>query len=182
MRELRRPMTTATPSAWVTRWTPLVPKGGSVLDLACGQGRHTRHFRERDHPVTAVDRDTSQIAGAPGLTLITADLEDGSPWPLPGATFAAVVVTNYLWRPHFFHIIDAIAGGGVLLYETFAAGHQAYGRPRTADFLLQRGELLTVADGLTVVAYEDGILSDRKVVQRICAIRNPDPVPLFGSA
>jgi ubiquinone/menaquinone biosynthesis C-methylase UbiE len=44
------------PSAWVQRWSHLVPKRGVVLDVACGHGRHARWFYERNHPLALVDR------------------------------------------------------------------------------------------------------------------------------
>lgn len=166
-----------TPSPWVHRFAPLVRTGGPVLDLACGGGRHARLFLERGHPVTALDRDVSGTE-APGAELVAADLEDGSPWPLPGRAFAGIVVTNYLWRPLFPALATALEPGGVLIYETFAAGNEAFGRPRNPEHLLRRGELLTLADGLSVAAYEDGIIEGRAVIQRICAINGDWPVPL----
>ena len=39
----------------------------------------------------------------------------------------------------------ALAPDGVLLYETFAMGNEAFGRPTNPDFLLCRDELLTIA-------------------------------------
>ena len=163
------------PSPWIARFAPLVPAGGSVLDLACGGGRHARLFLDRSHPVTALDRDVAQARLAEGAELIAADLEDGSPWPLEGRSFDAVVVTNYLWRPLFPSILAALKPGGVLLYETFAAGNEAFGRPANPDHLLKRGELLDLARGLAVVAYEDGIEAGAKVVQRIAAINGLGP-------
>ena len=165
-------------SAWVSRFAPLVSKGGRVLDLACGGGRHSRLFLDRGHPVTALDRDISQAQRAQGADLVEADLENGSPWPLEEHRFAAVVVTNYLWRPLFPQILGSLEAGGVLIYETFALGNEAYGRPRNPDHLLGRGELLCLTQGLTVVAFEDGIEEDRKVVQRLCAVNGPGPSPL----
>jgi SAM-dependent methyltransferase len=175
----------AMPSPWITRFALLVPARGAVLDLACGAGRHTRHFLGRGHPVTAVDVDLAglaDLAGQPALEIVQADLEDGSPWPLPGRRFAGVVVTNYLWRPLFPHILDALDAGGVLLYETFARGHEAYGRPSRPEFLLEPGELLDLArrGHLQVVAYEHGYLAQPgpAVRQRLCAIRADQPVSL----
>lgn len=167
---------TDTPSDWVVRFTPLLRAGGPVLDLACGGGRHTRLFLERGHPVTAVDRDTAATR-APGAEVVTADLE-GCTWPLPGRLFAGVVVTNYLWRPLFPALLAALEPKGMLIYETFAKGNEAFGRPRNPDHLLDRGELLRVTAGLTVVAYEDGIRDGRAVVQRVCAVRGEGPFTL----
>jgi len=87
-------------------------------------------------------------------------------------------VTNYLWRPLFPHLLGSLAEGGVLLYETFADGNQAFGRPRNPDHLLARGELLERARGLTVVAYEDGVVDNRAVIQRICAVKASGALPL----
>lgn len=159
------------PSPWVTRFAPLIAPGGAVLDVAAGSGRHTRFMVERGHPVTAVDRDTAALAHEPGVTIVQADLEDGSPWPLAGRTFAGIVVTNYLHRPLFPRLLESLLPGGVLLYETFARGNEQFGRPRNPDFLLKPGELLEAFAALTVVAYEHGrVESPRpKVVQRICA-------------
>lgn len=170
----------AAPSAWVARFAPLIAAGGTVLDLACGGGRHVRLLRDRGHPVVALDRDLSglgDLAAAPGVEAVTADLEAGAPWPLAGRAFAGIVVANYLHRPLFADIRAALAPGGVLIYETFAAGNEALGRPRNPDFLLRPGELLEVARGaLTVIAYEQGRVETPRpaILQRLCA-RRPAP-------
>lgn len=163
------------PSPWVRRWTPLVPPGGSVLDVACGQGRHLRWFRERGHAVTGVDRAPEAIAAVEGLgEAVLADIENG-PWPFEGRRFDAVVVTNYLWRALLPTLVASVAPGGVLIYETFAAGNETVGKPSRPDFLLQPGELLAACSGLRVVAYEDGFLeTPARFVQRIAAVR---PLP-----
>jgi SAM-dependent methyltransferase len=171
-----------TPSAWVCRWAEWIPAGGRVLDLACGGGRHSRLLAARGHPVEAVDRDPASLAALRDVSLITprcADLE-GGPWPYPGQAFAAIVVVNYLHRPLFPHIVAAIAAGGVLIYETFAAGNERFGRPRNPDFLLRPGELLEVVRGsLRVLGYEDLEVHEPRpaMVQRICAVKSPDPAP-----
>jgi SAM-dependent methyltransferase len=176
---------TLLPFPWIVRFAPLVPREAPVLDLACGRGRHTRLFLERGHPVTAVDIDVSGVAdlhGQPRLEVVQADLER-APWPLPGRRFGAVVVTNYLWRPLFATILDAIGDGGVLLYETFALGNEAHGRPSNPDFLLKPGELIGAVRGrLQVVAYEHGRIELPRpaIKQRLCAVRTEQPVPLYG--
>src|SRR4051794_3893010 len=148
----------ASPSSWIARFAPLIADAGRVLDVACGRGRHARWLAARGHQVLAVDRDPDAIAAletVPNVEARCADLESGA-WPLAGERFAAVIVTNYLHRPLFPALLDALAPGGVLIYETFAAGNERYGRPSNPHFLLQPGELLDlVHGGLRVVAYED---------------------------
>lgn len=162
------------PSPWIVRWSHLVPPAGAVLDVACGSGRHMRWFADRGHPTTGVDRsEEAVLAASRHGRVLQADIENG-PWPFDGQRFAAVVVTNYLWRPRLPDIVAAVAPGGVLLYETFAAGNESVGKPSRADFLLQPGELLAACTGLRVVAYEDGFLpSPDRFVQRIAAVRPP---------
>jgi SAM-dependent methyltransferase len=172
-------------SAWVRRFAPLVTPGGAVLDIACGGGRHLRLFAEARHPVIGIDRDlggVADLAGQAGVDLVQADLEDGSPWPLPPERrFAAIVVTNYLHRPLLPLLAGLLAPGGVLIYETFAIGNERFGRPSSPAFLLEPGELLKVAArGLQVVAFEQGEIETPKkaVVQRLCALSADNPHPL----
>ena len=165
-------MASAQASDWVRRWSHLVPVGTRVLDLACGYGRHMQWFTEHGHPVLGVDRaaDALQAAAAFGEVLQW-DLES-SPWPLAGQQFGAVVVCNYLWRALFGHIVQSVAPGGVLLYETFAQGNESVGKPANPDFLLRPGELLHACSDLHVVAYEDGFLNHpARCVQRVAAVR-----------
>jgi len=162
-----------TPSPWIVRWAGAISPQGTVLDLACGSGRHVRYLAALGLRVTAVDRDRQALAHLHGLAaeVIEADLE-GRPWPLPGRHFDAVVVTNYLWRALLPAIAGSVAEGGLLLYETFALGQEKIGRPTNPDFLLRPGELLSAAQGLHVVAYEDGVAqSPPQRVQRLAAWR-----------
>ena len=169
------------PSRWVRHWTHLVAPGGAVLDVASGAGGTRAGSPAHGHPVSALDRDAAALAAMrdePRITTLAADLE-GAPWPLPdGAKFAAVVVTNYLHRPLFPHLLAALAPGGVLIYETFAHGNQSVGKPSNPAFLLAPGELLDVVrPRLRVVAFQDGFLAQPRpaYVQRICAVLEAEP-------
>ena len=172
-----------TPSPWVTRFAALIPQDGHVLDLACGGGRHTRFLLRRGHRVVALDRDVSgvqDLGAEPDLEIVETDLEDGGAWPLANRLFSGIIVINYLFRPLFPTLLDALDRGGVLIYETFAAGNERFGRPANPAFLLEPGELLDVTRGtLRIVAFEDGIIEQprRAAIQRICAIRTTDDSP-----
>lgn len=163
---------TESPSAWVARWAHLVPEAGGILDVACGAGRHMRFFRDLGHPATGVDRSPEAVSAARAFgEVLEADIENG-PWPFDGRAFSGVVVTNYLWRARMPEIVASVAPGGVLIYETFAAGNETVGKPSRPDFLLGPGELLEACAALRVVAYEDGFLAQpERFVQRIAAVR-----------
>lgn len=166
----------AAPSAWIVRHGRGLGDGCTVLDVACGSGRHVRHFLNRGCRVTGVDRDpgAAAVIGNGRFELIVQDLEDGSPWPLARRTFDAVIVTNYLHRPLLPCIVAAVAPGGCLLYETFAVGNERFGRPRNPRFLLRRCELLAaVAGSLHVLEYEDLETPRPARVQRLAATRDP---------
>lgn len=169
---------TESPSTWVQRWSHLVPMAGSVLDVACGHGRHLRWFAGRGHAVTGVDRSAEAIDAVSGLgRAVQADIENG-PWPFADERFDAVVVTNYLWRPLLARIVSSVAPGGVLIYETFAQGNETVGKPSRPDFLLRPGELLQATTGLHVVAFEDGFIDrPERFVQRIAAVRKRPDLP-----
>lgn len=179
-------------SAWLVRWKHLVRPGGTVLDVACGSGRHMHYMAQFGHAVTGIDR--SQVALAAASLwgrVVLSDIET-EPWPLQDTAlneqpqvFDALVVTNYLWRPLFSTWVNSLAAGGVLIYETFATGQETVGKPSNPDFLLLPGELLRLCAGLKVVAFEDGF-EDRfedgsnrdigssapRFVQRIVAVRD----------
>lgn len=120
--------------------------------------------------VTAVDREKPDL---PGARFVQADLEDGSPWPFPGERFQGIVVTNYLYRPLFPVLREALAETGVLIYETFMLGNERFGKPSNPEFLLRPGELLEAFKDLTVKAFEEGPVSEPKpaMIQRLCAVR-----------
>lgn len=147
-----------------------------MLDLAAGGARHTRLLLDRGYAVRAVDRDAAALAplAGPRCTVEELDLETGAPWPLGGG-YDGIVVTNYLHRQLLPAIGEALAPGGVLIYETFALGNERFGRPRNPDFLLRPGELLEAFAALTIVAFEQGEVAkpDPAVIQRVAAINGP---------
>jgi SAM-dependent methyltransferase len=177
----------AEPSAWVARWLRPLAAGARVLDFAAGSGRHARFAAALGARVLAVDRDAAALAGlreppsrrggeAGRIETAVLDLEAG-PWQLEPAAYDAVIVTNYLFRPRLALVCGLLAPGGLLVYETFALGNEAYGKPSNPDYLLREGELLERARhaGLTVLGYESGYCESPKpaIVQRLCAARPP---------
>ncbi len=171
-------------SPWVRRFAPLIRPAGTVLDLAAGGGRHSRHLLELGYQTVTIDRNIgplTDLQSIPGATVIEADLEIEPPpfatgGALAGRRFDGIVVVNYLHRTLFDDLIAALTPGGVLIYETFARGHEAFARPRNPDHLLRAGELLSAfGERLHVVAYEHGRLDIGDipgVKQRLCAVND----------
>jgi 2-polyprenyl-3-methyl-5-hydroxy-6-metoxy-1,4-benzoquinol methylase len=146
------------PSTWFLWHGHRLGPGAKVLDLACGEGRHSLAAAARGARVTAVDRDEVRLAAAreraeaQGLSVrwIAADLED-EPWPDLGI-FDAVLVFNYLDRAKVPRIVELIGPGGLLLMETFLAAQRELGwGPSSDDHLLSPGELARLVAPLTVV-------------------------------
>ncbi len=176
-------------SAWLLRFAHLLKPGARVLDVACGSGRNLRWLAARGFRVTGIDRDAAAIGPLREIAeIIVADIEADPgtrSWPLAGRRFDLVLVANYLWRPLWPALTDAVAEDGFYLHETFAHGQQFIGKPSRADFLLQPGELLQACAGLQTVAYEngfegasaspDGLSGAGRHVQRIVAWRATAP-------
>lgn len=135
--------------------------------------------------VTGVDRSPVALASAAnfGETLLS-DLEN-DPWPLWQGTqlrqFDAVIVFNYLWRPLLPLIGQSLAAQALLIYETFAQGNEALGKPSNPDFLLKPGELLGTFGKLHIIAFEQGFLGNpARQVQRIVAAQAEADLPTAG--
>lgn len=167
------------PSPWLETHAGYIRAQGSVLDVAAGRGRNARWLAQQGFQVEAVDRDEEALrsmCGIDGISLTVADLEQGG-WPYEGRRFDAIVVCRYLHRPLFPRLIASLADGGVLIYETFMQGQEAYGGPSNPEFLLKPDELLQVfcAD-LEILAFEQGLQTSPApcMLQRIVCRRNAD--------
>lgn len=173
----------APPSPWVLETVPEfdgIPLDLPVLDLACGGGRHVKLLLQRGHEVFAVDKDISRIEDlkdVAGLEVLQWDLEDDRPWPFAARRFKGVLVTNYLHRPTLATTMSLIAPGGALIYETFGAGNERFGRPSNPDFLAKPGEIAAqaVKCGLRIMVdlHIEIAVPRPAVVQRVLAWRRP---------
>jgi SAM-dependent methyltransferase len=175
-------------SPWVARWIGQPRNGGRLLDFACGSGRHSRLAAEQGFRVLAVDRDEGLLDGIQhrNTEARAEDLESGR-WSFSAERFEVIVVTNFLHRPRLALLAALLQPGGRLIYETFALGNEAYGKPARPAFLLEPDELFVVARraGLQVVAFEQGYVPSPKaaLVQRAVAVMppwDPESLPLVG--
>ena len=172
-----------TASAWVTQHAPKIPRGGRVMDYACGHGRHTFWLASQGYEVLAIDQNQDALAaiaekadqlGLPVKTQVI-DLEENN-WSLAGSEHAkaydGLIVTNYLYRPFLPRLPELLKDHGVLIYETFAQGNEVFGKPSSPDFLLCPNELLGFGRNMQILAYEDLEIHSpkRACIQRICAV------------
>ena len=176
------------PCDWVKRFIHLIPQSeeGCVIDLACGSGRHSLFALEQGYKVLAVDIQTGPILELKNnlspelksrLAVLELDLEQPT-FPVINNDLAVhgVIVTNYLNRPHFHHLLDLLALGGIFIHETFAVGNEQFGKPSNPAFLLQKDELwqyIQSRNDFSVVSFEQGYLERPKpaMIQRICAVK-----------
>lgn len=163
-----------TASNWLIKWAHLLKNSPTVLDVACGSGRHMQYLSQLGCDVTGVDKDEASLQSAAQFgKVVHADIEN-SAWPESlSKKFQVVIVFNYLHRPLMPQIQECVAEGGLLIYETFAIGNEIFGRPKNPDFLLQANELLTHFNFLDPIAYESGRLNKPdRIVQRAVFTRS----------
>ncbi|HZI93298.1 MAG TPA: rhodanese-like domain-containing protein [Patescibacteria group bacterium] len=164
------PFGPAGPSSWLIDNADLLPRGGTVLDLACGRGRHALLMASAGYSVRAVDSDPERVEALRldarrlelPLEAELMDLESGTP-DLGDATHDVILVFHYLHRPLFPSITRALRPGGLLLYETFTVDQALRGHPKNPDFLLQHGELARLVEPLRVERQRDGEFEQRMV-------------------
>ena len=143
-----------------------LPKG-RVLDLAAGSGRNALYLAGLGYEVEAVDRneqalkDLTTLARQRGLSNVmtrTVELEeDAAPPEFGKERYDIIAVFFYLHRPLFPSLLQALAPGGMLIYETFLIDNHLHRQhPRRKEFCLAHNELLRLASGLRVLVYAEG--------------------------
>jgi 2-polyprenyl-3-methyl-5-hydroxy-6-metoxy-1,4-benzoquinol methylase len=145
------------PSTWFLWHAHRIRPGASVIDLACGEGRHSLAAAALGAKVTAIDRDPLKLAAArkraseAGFSIDWWELDLEGEWPDLG-TFDAVMVFNYLDRASMPRILRLVAPGGLLLMETFLEAQREAGwGPTSPDHLLRPGELPRLIAPLKVI-------------------------------
>jgi SAM-dependent methyltransferase len=158
-----------TPAPFALAWLDAVAAAaalGPVVDVACGRGRHALAAAGRGARTLGLDRDAAALRALAALAraqdlpvaCVRADLEGGAAFPLAPGRAGAVLVFRYLWRPLARALAEALAPGGLLLYETFTRAQEKLGHgPRNPAFLLEPGELPRLFPTLRVEVFEEGV-------------------------
>lgn len=168
------PARVAGPSDWLLQHADLLPRGVAVLDVAAGRGRHALLLAAAGWHVTAVDRDADMMSAldrvarrfAWPVTVELRDLETGAV-DFGTSRYGVVLVVNYLHRPLFPALVEALAPGGVLVYETFTRAQAARGKPTNPAFLLESGELPRLVAPLVVERQREGDVDGRMIASVI---------------
>jgi tellurite methyltransferase len=156
-------------SSWLLENDDLLPRGGRVLDVACGRGRHALLMASAGFEVRAIDRNPEALsflrATAERLSLRIdtglVDLETEPPPELPAAAFDVVLVFNYLHRPLLPTLRNALKPAGRLFYETFTTRQAERGHPTNPAFLLRDGELAELMGSFTILRSREGEFDGR---------------------
>ena len=167
------------PSSWLMENADLLPRGGRVLDVACGRGRHALLLASAGFDVHAIDRDPDAIAFVRatadrlslGLEAEVVDLEIEPPPNLSPQGYDAVLVFNYLHRPLMPALLGAVKPGGRIFYETFTTRQAERGHPKNPAFLLKDGELPELLKPLTILRSREGEF-DGRFLASVVAERN----------
>jgi rhodanese-related sulfurtransferase len=163
------------PSPWLIENADLLRRGGKVLDVACGRGRHALLLASAGFEVHAIDRDPDAIAFVRataerlGLKLgaEVVDLEADPPPDLRSSAYDAVMVFNYLHRPLFPALRAVVKTGGRIFYETFTTRQAERGHPRNPAFLLKDGELEELMAPFTIVRSRAGDIDGRWIASAV---------------
>mgnify|MGYP000418647940 FL=1 len=154
------------------------PSDQNILDLACGEGRNGLFLAQKGLPVTFADHSESALSNISNTlnqtggchTIWPVDLELPDINPFAGKVFSSALIFRYLHRPIIPFLINAVAPGGIVVYETFTLDNKQFGRPNNPQFLLKQGELQDWFNGWETLHYFEGILPapDRAVAQIVC--------------
>lgn len=157
------------PSSWLLENAGLLARGGRVLDVACGRGRHALLLAGAGFDVTAIDRDPvaidrlRTIADRLEFKITTGviDLETDPPPDLGSRQYDTVLVFNYLHRSLMPALREATSVGGKVFYETFTRRQAERGHPRNPAFLLDDGELPRLMAPFAVLRSREGEIDGR---------------------
>jgi SAM-dependent methyltransferase len=138
-------------------WLP----DGRALDLATGQGRNALFLAEQGYDVDAIDiaptalKQARRQADERGVTVdwIAADIDE---FAFPPDTYDVITISYYYNFDRLPDLKEALAPGGVLLYEHHLRSSDPTDRgPSTDRYRMRSNDLLRACSDLTILRYEE---------------------------
>jgi SAM-dependent methyltransferase len=146
----------------VRKHASLMNRDKTVIDVAAGTGRDLLFLARRGFRVCGLEKSREAIRLARGA----ADREGLHIWLVRGdALFlpfregkaGAVLVFYFLERAIMNRLVELLAPGGLMLYETFLRKQNELDRKRDPAFLLEDGELPGYFHDLETLSFEEGV-------------------------
>ena len=142
----------------IKEYAPLAT-GKQALDIACGNGRHSRYLVSQGFEVDALDISSVAIEQLQEVAHINAKEVDFDTYVLEKEKYDLIVVTYFLERKLFPQMIEALKPNGIIIMETFLHHEKNERIPSNPAFRLNEGELETyfskTCDLIHIVEYWD---------------------------
>ncbi len=131
-----------TPIKLVSEYAKLAT-GKQALDIACGNGRHSKYLVSLGFEVDALDISSVAIEQLQDTPHINATEVDFDTYTLEKNKYDLIVCTYFLERKLFPQMIEALKPNGIILMETFLHDEGNERVPSNPAFRLNEGELKT---------------------------------------
>jgi len=115
--------------------------GKQALDIACGNGRHSKYLASLGFEVDALDISPVAIEQLQSVPHIHAVEVDFDTYRLEKNKYDLIVCTYFLERKLFPQMIEALKPNGIILMETFLHDKDNERTPSNPAFRLNEGEL-----------------------------------------
>jgi len=169
---------------------PWLPRGGRVLDVACGTGRHLEILLERGFPAFGLDRSAALLGQAPGA--LKPHLVRGDMRVLPFADREFQIVVSFFTSFGYFgtrHAHEAllaefarvVAAGGRLILDVANPAHVRDTLQPVSDRAVEGHRVL---ERRSIVAREDGDIVEKHITVHDAAGREVasfhEEITLYG--
>lgn len=129
----------------------------NALDIAAGNGRNALFLAKQGFTVDAVDiadEGLTLFAGKhPNIQPICADLDN---FDIAVGNYDLIININYLSRRLFPYILEGLAPGGILIFQTFVdSPKQEKDQAVCRDYRLRENELIEAFLSLKIILYKE---------------------------
>ena len=160
------------PAAFLKKYMMLAGGKRRALDIAAGNGRNALFLADQGFAVDAVDIADAGLrlfAGKhPSIHAFCADLDH---FDIPAGRYDLIVNIKFLNRRLFPYILEGLAPGGLLIFQTFLdTPGDKKDRPACRDYLLHENELLRAFLWLRVLFYSEAEESENGEIQALASL------------